>query len=249
MKAWEGGIARITTSGSNDCRNYDVMKSVDISSIQEFLLCATPQGWIEEALRPHNLSVLLIDHANCEKKAASTALNLIYRYIDYPELLHKLSRLAREELRHFEQVLSIMEKRHIEYRHVSASRYAAKLREEVSSSDPEKLVDTLICGAIIEARSCERFAALAPLLEEDLKEFYLSLLKSESRHFRDYLKLAQIYIDSSDKLSADYLKNKTAMMLEKERELINTSDPEFRFHSGAPAGIEAATNEKVTAIN
>ena len=91
-------------------------------------------------------------------------MNLIYRYIDRSELLHKLSRLAREELRHFEQVLTIMEQRGIEYAAVSPSRYASALRRDIRSHEPGRLVDTLIVGAVIEARSCERFAALAPVL-------------------------------------------------------------------------------------
>ena len=71
-----------------------------LEPVLEFLPCTTPQAWVEEAARPEQLVTLLIDHANCEKKAASTALNLMYRYVDHPLLLRKLSRLAREELRH-----------------------------------------------------------------------------------------------------------------------------------------------------
>ena len=93
-----------------------------VAPLREFLGCATPAAWIDWAL--DNPALLLIDHANCEKKAASTALNLIFRYTDFPELLHKLSRLAREELRHFEQVLKIMQQRGISYETIGAARYA-----------------------------------------------------------------------------------------------------------------------------
>ena len=134
---------------------------------------------------------MLIDHANCEKKAASTALSLINRYTDNFDLLNKMSRLAREEMRHFEQVIALMKRRNIAYEHVSASRYAAGLRELVRTKDPHKLVDVLIIGAFIEARSCERFAKLAPYLDEELEAFYQSLLKSEARHYQDYLRLAK----------------------------------------------------------
>jgi tRNA 2-(methylsulfanyl)-N6-isopentenyladenosine37 hydroxylase len=192
--------------------------------IRDFLLCETPQAWINAALE--NQSVLLIDHANCEKKAAATAMNLLYRYIDRPALLHKLSRLAREELRHFEQVLAIMQKRGIDYVHVSPSRYASALREGARTHEPAKLVDTLICGALIEARSCERFEKLAPYLDTELKKFYLSLLKSEARHFQDYLKLARQYAEQP-------IDDRIALFAVKERELIESDDPEFRFHSGA----------------
>ena len=160
-----------------------------MDAIRAFLLCETPDSWIELALAHPEL--LLVDHANCEKKAASTAMNLMYRYVDNYELLNKMSRLAREELRHFEQVIAIMKKRGIAYPQVNASRYAAELRKGARTYEPAKLIDTLICGAIIEARSCERFAKLAPHLDDELQSFYESLLKSEARHFEDYLTLAR----------------------------------------------------------
>ncbi|WP_444884458.1 tRNA-(ms[2]io[6]A)-hydroxylase [Microbulbifer sp. PSTR4-B] len=197
----------------------------DLSAIHEFLLCATPDAWIEAALAEPE--IMLVDHANCEKKAAGTALNLMFRYLGDFELLHKMSRLAREELRHFEQVLAIMEKRGIAYPHVSASRYAAGLRAEVRSAEPGRLVDTLICGAIIEARSCERFARIAPHLDEELQKFYLSLLKSEARHFRDYLHLAQ-------KAADEDIEPRVQALLALEKELVLSGDGEFRFHSGVP---------------
>ena len=122
-----------------------------LKEIHEFLPCRTPEQWIENALA--NQDVMLIDHAHCEKKAASTALSLMYRYVDNTDLLNKMSRLAREELRHFEQVLAIMKKRGVAYTHLSPARYAAGLREAVRTEDPGRLVDVLIVGAIIEARS------------------------------------------------------------------------------------------------
>ena len=197
----------------------------DLSAIHEFLLCPTPDAWVEAALAEPEL--MLVDHANCEKKAAGTALNLMFRYLDNFELLHKMSRLAREELRHFEQVLAIMQKRGIEYPHISASRYAAGLRAEVRSAEPGRLIDTLICGAIIEARSCERFARIAPQLDEELQKFYLSLLKSEARHFRDYLTLAQ-------KATDEDIAPRIQRLLEVEQQLVQGDDGEFRFHSGVP---------------
>lgn len=198
----------------------------DISHIKAFLRCETPQAWIDKALE--NLDVLLVDHANCEKKAASTALNLMYRYVSDFELLNKMSRLAREELRHFEQVVAIIKKRKIPYPQIEAARYASAMREEVSKNEPQRLVDTLIAGAIIEARSCERFAKIAPLLDEELQSFYLSLLKSEARHYEDYLHLAQ-------KFSEQNIDSRVAHMLEKEKYLILEPDTQFRFHSGVPA--------------
>ena len=195
-----------------------------LQEIEDFLPCHTPQLWIENALA--NPELLLIDHANCEKKAASTALNLMYRYVGNFNLLNKMSRLAREELRHFEQVIAIMKRRNIDYRQITASRYAVKLREAVRPNDPDKLVDILVVGALIEARSCERFARIAPFLDEELEKFYLSLLKSEGRHFKDYLTLA-VTVASQQEVD-----ERLAVFLEIEKQLIQSPDTVFRFHSG-----------------
>lgn len=195
----------------------------ELSEIKQFLGSETPDAWVQNAL--NNQDLMLIDHAHCEKKAATTALNLINRYPHDDDLLHKMSRLAREELRHFEQVLKFIKKRKLRYTNLTASRYAAKLREHVRSHEPGKLADILIIGAFIEARSCERFAKIAPLLDEDLSEFYVSLLKSESRHYQDYLSLAGKY-EKKD------LQGRVAYFREIENKLISDADEQFRFHSG-----------------
>ncbi|GAA0840735.1 tRNA isopentenyl-2-thiomethyl-A-37 hydroxylase MiaE [Marinobacter szutsaonensis] len=197
-----------------------------LQEIHDFLPCRTPQKWIENALA--NQDLLLIDHAHCEKKAASTALSLMYRYVDNSDLLNKMSRLAREELRHFEQVLAIMNKRGVDYGHLTPARYAAGLRQAVRTEDSGRLVDVLIVGAIIEARSCERFAALAPFLDDKLADFYNSLLKSEARHYQDYLKLAV-------QANGGPVDERVGEFLAIEKELIEAPDSEFRFHSG-PVG-------------
>lgn len=194
-----------------------------LQEIHDFLPCRTPSRWIENALA--NQDLMLIDHAHCEKKAASTALSLMYRYVDNTDLLNKMSRLAREELRHFEQVLAIMNKRGVAYTHLTPARYAAGLREAVRKDDPGRLVDVLIVGAIIEARSCERFAALAPHLDETLGDFYNSLLKSEARHYQDYLKLAV-------QANGGPVDERVAEFMAIEKRLIEEPDSEFRFHSG-----------------
>jgi tRNA-(ms[2]io[6]A)-hydroxylase len=195
----------------------------NLRAIQQFLLCPTPDAWLQNALAEPEL--LLIVHANCEKKAAGTALTLLYRYVDKPELLQRMSRLAREELRHFEQVLAIMTARGIEYVQTTPARYAGALHKHVRTFEPAKLIDTLIIGAFIEARSCERFARLAPLLDAELEKFYNGLLASESRHFQHYLQLAQQYSPQS-------IDERVRFFAERERELIEATDTEFRFHSG-----------------
>lgn len=197
-----------------------------LPEIESFLLCPTPQSWIDQALA--HPEILLIDHANCEKKAAGTALTLLFRHVDKEDLQYKLSRLAREELRHFEQVAALMKKRGIAYRPVSASLYAQRLHAHIRKGEPARLVDTLIVGAFIEARSCERFYRLAPFLDEELGKFYVSLLKSEARHYQDYLKMAGQY-------SPEPIDERVAFFAGIEREAILTPDAEFRFHSGAAA--------------
>ncbi len=194
-------------------------------SLLAFLGCRTPHAWVEAAL--DNPELLLIDHAQCEKKAASTAMSLMYRYVDHPLLLSKMSQLAREELLHFEQVVGLMERRGIVYRHIKASGYAEGLRQQVRKEDPQRLVDILLIGALIEARSCERFARLIPYLEPELAKFYRTLVKSEGRHYEDYLMLAERY-------SKEPLESRLAVLRAVEKELIERPDVSFRFHSGIP---------------
>lgn len=196
-----------------------------LAAIHDFLACRTPEPWLAAALAQPD--VLLIDHANCEKKAAATALNLLFRYPQHGTLIHRLSRLAREELRHFEQVVAIMKKRGIDYRPLGSARYAAGLRALAHTHEPARLVDILIIGAFIEARSCERFAALAPRLDAELGRFYASLLQSEARHYQHYLDLARRHAEGD-------IGPRLALFRAREAELISSPDSEFRFHSGVP---------------
>lgn len=195
----------------------------DIAPVLAFLKAPTPKDWIEAAC--DNIPILLSDHANCEKKAASSALGLTYRYIGEPTLLHLMSRLAREELRHFEQVLDLMNEVSVEYVDLSASRYAARLHKLVRADDPDRLVDILILGAVVEARSCERFACLASELPEPISDLYRQLINSEARHFADYLDAARRYGNVDARLPA---------FLNLDAELVTSADQEFRFHSGLP---------------
>ena len=193
------------------------------------LLCvATPASWIDAACL--RWQELLLDHANCEKKAASTALSLIFTYADDPALTSELSRLAREELRHFEQVQRMLSRLRVPYRRMQPGRYAETLRRAVRTNEPGRRMDLLICGALIEARSCERFAAIAPKLEEPLRGFYTGLAEAEARHF-------EIYLDFAVRMAADdAIGTRKRELAKLEAELIETPDAQFRFHSGVPAG-------------
>ena len=189
------------------------------------LKCPTPDSWIQKAIAEQDL--LLLDHAHCEKKAATTALTLISRYPQHTDLVEKLSRLAREELRHFEQVLHFLKKRHLEFVNITASRYASGLFKHARTHEPVKLIDTLIIGAFVEARSCERFGAIAPHLPEDLSKFYSGLLAAEARHYEQYITFARKFSDQD-------ISDRIEFFGTIEADLISTPDPQFRFHSGVP---------------
>jgi tRNA-(ms[2]io[6]A)-hydroxylase len=189
------------------------------------LACPTPAAWVSHACG--HVDLLLLDHANCEKKAASTAVSLIFRYPEEEPLVQRLSRLAREELRHFEQVSTLIGRRGIAFRRVPATRYAAGLRGLVRAPEPDRLVDLLLAAAFIEARSAERFAALAPALDEELGVFYGSLLAAEARHCDAYLALARAR-------AAEGLDERIREFAAAEAELVTQPDRRFGFHSGPP---------------
>lgn len=198
-------------------------------NIANFLDTPTPDEWLDEAC--DRLPEMLLDHANCELKAASTALGFLYRYPERTALAQRMSRLAREELRHFEQVRSIMDEMDISFERLSASRYAGGLRDEVRHEEPYKLLDMLLIGALIEARSCERFAKIAPRLPEKLGRFYSGLLASEARHFEHYVAFARSECGVKD----SEVEKRLVELKGKEAALISEPDDEFRFHSGRPA--------------
>jgi tRNA 2-(methylsulfanyl)-N6-isopentenyladenosine37 hydroxylase len=200
-----------------------------VMAVEAFLSVPTPEAWVDEALQ--RLPELLIDHANCELKAASSALGLLYRYPERAVLAQRMSRLAREELRHFEQVRALMDERGIAFARLSASRYAGALREAVRPGEPARLLDLLLVGALIEARSCERFGRLAPRLPASLSRFYSGLLASEARHFEHYLQFAR----TESGVSAGTVDLRMQELLAIDARLVSEPDPQFRFLSGVPS--------------
>ena len=155
------------------------------------LAVSTDPGWTTRAVAA--LDLILLDHAHCEKKAAATAVGLLFRYPDQPSLLAPLSRLAREELAHFEEVLRHLGGRGVRFDRLPPSPYAAELQRAVRTSEPHRLLDTLLCCALIEARSCERMKLLHQALEgvdEDLRGLYQGLLAAEARHHQAYVDMA-----------------------------------------------------------
>ena len=210
--------------------NYDELMQPVIA----FLGCETPKAWLDVAVE--NLEILMQDHANCEKKAASTAMNLMFRYSYFVDLQVKLAQLVREEMLHYEQVLELMNKRGQAWQNLSAGRYAGGLRKEIRTFEPEALIDVLVIGAFVEARSCERFYALASRVDDELARYYRYLLKSESRHFEDYLALA-MDVATTEKLKnpQEDIQSRIDHIRNVEKQLILTPDDTFRFHSGVPA--------------
>ncbi len=188
------------------------------------LAAATPREWVDAAVA--DLPTLLVDHANCEKKAASTAMALIFAYPEDRSLAVALSRLAREELKHFEQVERLMKKLDVQYVRMKPGRYASELRKLVRTHEPKRKLDLMIVHALIEARSCERFRLLSKHLPTEVRELYASLERSEARHFELYLDFAQREFD------AEEIEARLALISAREAELATSPDTELRFHSG-----------------
>jgi tRNA-(ms[2]io[6]A)-hydroxylase len=195
---------------------------------QQILLAATPEGWVAAACE--RWPELLADHLGCEKKAASTALALLFAYPEDDGMTLALSRLAREELRHFEQVQALMKELSVPCTRAKPGRYAGGLRALSRTSEPHRKLDLLLTGALIEARSAERFAALAPRLPAPLNRFYEQLHRSEARHFQLYLRLA---IQAAQDSGLEW-GERLEVLANREAELATTPDDQFRFHSGPP---------------
>lgn len=249
-----------------------------LAPIKSFLQCETPQQWIDKAIKPENLPIILLDHLVCELKAGQQAMYLIRKYAvdkesgdallkwlepferliykkegdwreladknrlsksvlpksDSPygqDLIDKMVLLIKEELHHFYQVLEIMDEYGIEYSSITPARYAKGLIRNVKTYEPDTLIDKLIIGAYIEARSCERFAALAPYVDKRLSDFYISLLRSEARHYQDYITLAKQIAGDANEGKVD---ERITFLGEIEAQLISSPDHDFKFHSGVP---------------
>lgn len=193
------------------------------------LAAPTPSAWVEAACE--GWRELLVDHCNCEKKAASSALSLIFAYPQDQTLTSALSRLAREELRHFEQVSQMMRRLGVEFVRQRPGRYAAGLRAALRQHEPVRKLDLLCVYALIEARSCERFSLLAARLPAPLGSFYESLQHAEARHFELYLRLAQ----GADAIGdPSQVPVRLAQLAAVEAQLATSADEQLRFHSGAP---------------
>jgi tRNA-(ms[2]io[6]A)-hydroxylase len=164
------------------------------------MLClsvATDEAWAAAAMR--DVDAVLVDHAHCEMKAASNALSLAARHPQDVHLVRALTDLAREEIDHFQRVLAVLAERGVPLGPPPVDAYAAELRRAVQAAPREPglsgLVDRLLVGALIEARSCERFKLLAEATAGDdahreVHAFWSELLAAEARHYRTFVELA-----------------------------------------------------------
>ena len=191
------------------------------------LASSTDPGWASAVAA--DLPTLLLDHAHCEKKAASTAINLIFRYQDHASLMVPLSALAREELEHFELVIGIMAERGHAFGPLGPSPYASALYRGARKEEPMRLLDTLLVCALIEARSCERMQCLAEgLVDPELAALYQGLLASEARHHATYVDLAIPTFGKEATLA------RLEALADHEAAVLTTMPREVRMHSLAP---------------
>jgi tRNA-(ms[2]io[6]A)-hydroxylase len=204
------------------------------------LAAPTPAAWLDAAST--GWRELLVDHANCEKKAASSAVALIFAYPEDQILTSALSRLAREELRHFEQVSQMMRRLEVDFVRQKPGRYATRLRSALRQHEPVRKLDLMCAYALIEARSCERFRLLATRLPAPLGNFYESLQHAEARHFELYVRLAEGLLSIAER---SQVHARLAQLAVVEAELATMPDDQLRFHSGPPRAPCALVRGKV----
>jgi tRNA-(ms[2]io[6]A)-hydroxylase len=184
----------------------------------------SPERWLAQVAA--HLPEVLIDHAHCEKKAAGTAMNLIFAYVEKPELCRELSAIVKEELEHFEMVLDLLNRRGIKFRRLPPASYGRELNELVSKQEPQKAVDRLLVAGLIEARSCERFDLLRQHIEDQqLSEFYGNLFESEARHHSTYVRLAKLF------MREERVQARLAELADHEAQIIARGDTLPRMHS------------------
>jgi len=156
-----------------------------------------PADWLPRMLA--NLPEVLVDHAQLERKAATSALNL-EKYPDLHDRVSELNAIAIEELQHFELVLGLLRERGIAFHNTHPSPWISGLMRAVRNGSRNQAIDHLICAALIEGRSCEKFQVLAAALEHldpGLSKFYAGLVESEGNHYATYLIMAR-HIDEPE---------------------------------------------------
>ena len=184
----------------------------------------TSTRWFDQV--DHHLEEILIDHAHCEKKAAGTAMNLMFAYVDQEELCREMVEIVNEELEHFMMVLDLLRRRGIPFRRLRPGAYGRRLHELIGKQEPRRAVDRLLVAGLIEARSCERFDLLRQhVADPELSEFYGGLFESEARHHATYVRLAKLFAE------ADVVHDRLDELARAEATIIAEGDPLPRMHS------------------
>jgi tRNA 2-(methylsulfanyl)-N6-isopentenyladenosine37 hydroxylase len=188
------------------------------------LKAPTDASWLAQV--DSNLEEVLIDHAHCEKKAAGTALNLIFHYVEDIELCREMTEIVNEELEHFHMVIDLLNRRGIRFRRLKPSQYGNRLHALIRKNEPDRAVDRLLVAGLIEARSCERFQALAEHVSDpELATFYRSLFESEARHHSTYTRLAKHFAPEP------IVEARLEELYDVEAEIMSQREPLARMHS------------------
>jgi len=157
---------------------------------------ASPERWLKQV--EQSLPEILIDHAHCEQKAASTAMDLMFDYVQYEAICDAMSEIVREELEHFGMVRALLKRRGIRFRGQKPGTYGRLLKDLANRQEPLRAVDRFLVAALIEARSCERFSLLRDHLQDsELQSFFGGLFESEARHHATYVRLACLFTAES----------------------------------------------------
>lgn len=173
-----------------------------------------------------HLDLVLIDHAHCEKKAASAAMNLLFSYVDHTDLARAMTEIVEEELEHFRMVLDLLDRRGIQFCKLSPSSYGPRLHELVRRDEPGRAVDRLLVAGLIEARSCERFSLLGEhVTDPELRDFYRGLFESEARHHSTYVRLAMEFAPEEE------VRKRLGELAAAEAVIVEQGDPLPRMHS------------------
>ena len=186
----------------------------------------TRQSWLDQV--DDHLEEVLVDHAHCERKAATTALNLMNSYVDNRSLAKEMTRIVGEELEHYEMVLTLLDKRGIAFCSLKPGPYGRELNVLVRSGEPHRAVDRMLISSLIEARSCERFDLLSNHIrsrDAELADFYASLFESEARHHTTYVRLAENYA------SREEVRQRLDELALAEAKILENDLPLVRMHS------------------
>ena len=190
----------------------------------KFLKAPTSQDWIDLAVA--NMDDILLDHAQCERKAAGTAIQMMSRYPSCDRLVHELTAIAQEELSHYAQVNQWLDRRGVPLQPVSPPPYGASLKKAVRRQEPYRMLDLLLVSALIEARSHERLGLLGTYCPDPaLAKFYRSLMASEARHYGIYWVLATLYFDRA------LVEERLGELATVESDILSTLHPLPRVHS------------------